>query len=143
MGARFLWIDSICIIQPHKGCSSKGCNSLDDWNEEAYKMGGYYGKSYVTIAATSAKNSKAGFLRRPAGRPDDCVPIFEASDYRLFACTAVDNFQKDVEAAMLNTRGWVLQERALSRRTIHFSYAQTYWECNKGIRCETMTSMFK
>ncbi|KAM6530025.1 hypothetical protein FALCPG4_008148 [Fusarium falciforme] len=105
-------------------------------------MGGYYGKSYVTIAATSAKNSKAGFLRRPAGRPDDCVPIFEASDYRLFACTAVDNFQKDVEAAMLNTRGWVLQERAFSRRTIHFSYAQTYWECKKGIRCETMTSMF-
>ncbi|RSM18252.1 hypothetical protein CDV31_002978 [Fusarium ambrosium] len=120
MGVRFLWIDSVCIIQPHKNCSVKGCDSLGDWREEACQMGGYYGKSYVTIAATSAQSSKAGFLRRPTGNEEDCT---------------------DVEAARLNSRGWVLQERALSRRTIHFSSTQTYWECKKGIKCETMTSM--
>jgi hypothetical protein len=25
LGIRFLWIDSMCIIQPHEGCSERGC----------------------------------------------------------------------------------------------------------------------
>jgi hypothetical protein len=42
---------------------------------------------------------------------------------------------------VLNRRGWVLQERALSRRIIHFTATQTYWECGKGVHCESLTRM--
>jgi hypothetical protein len=43
----------------------------------------------------------------------------------------------------LNKRGWVLQERALARRTIYFTARQTYWECGCGVRCETLTRLHK
>ena len=38
---------------------------------------------------------------------------------------------------------WVLQERALARRTIYFAENQTYFECGRGIQCESMTNMHK
>ncbi|RTE82226.1 hypothetical protein BHE90_003217 [Fusarium euwallaceae] len=120
MGFRFLWINSVCIIQPHKNYYFEGCDSLEDWSKEAGQMGGYYGKSYVTIAATSDENSKAGFLQHPAGKKEDCVLISEAPDYRLFACKIFDDFRGDVEAARLNSRGWVLQERALFKANSPF-----------------------
>lgn len=34
-------------------------------------------------------------------------------------------------------RGWVLQERVLSPRTLHFTSTQMFWECNQKIACET------
>jgi hypothetical protein len=36
-----------------------------------------------------------------------------------------------------------LQERALSRRTMHFTETQTYWECGEGVWCETFTKTKK
>jgi uncharacterized Fe-S radical SAM superfamily protein PflX len=38
LGVRFLWIDSICIIQPHKGCSNE-CGGSKDWDIESKKDG--------------------------------------------------------------------------------------------------------
>ncbi|KAI3547764.1 hypothetical protein CABS03_10036 [Colletotrichum abscissum] len=60
-------------------------------------------------------------------------------DVQFYICEIIDNFEIDVEKGELNQRGWVLQERALSRRTLHFTSSQTYWECGEGIRCETFT----
>jgi hypothetical protein len=64
-------------------------------------------------------------------------------DSTFYICEAIDDFAHDVESSSLSKRGWVYQERALSRRTIHFAGTQVYWECGQGIRCETMTKMFK
>ncbi len=65
------------------------------------------------------------------------------SDAAYFVCETIDDFFRDVEQSELNQRGWVLQERALSRRTIYFTERQSYWECGGGVRCETMTRMKK
>ena len=46
-----------------------------------------------------------------------------------------------MEDRSLNKRGWVLQERVLSRRIIHFTKKHTYWECGEGVRCENFTRM--
>lgn len=138
LGVRFLWIDSLCIIQPHEGCSNE-CGGSADWAIEAKKMETYYSSAYCTIAATSARDSKDGFLDRPSR--GQYVKIPDASPTTLYLCEAIDDFHGDVEERELNQRGWVLQERALSRRTIHFTAAQTYWECGRGIHCETLTRM--
>jgi len=43
----------------------------------------------------------------------------------------------DMELGPLNTRGWVFQERVLSRRILHFMPAQLYWECLDGITSQS------
>jgi hypothetical protein len=41
-------------------------------------------------------------------------------------------------AGFLNRRGWILQERLLSPRTIYYGKDEIYWECNHMIASETV-----
>jgi hypothetical protein len=140
LGVRFLWIDSVCIIQPHENCSDE-CRGTQDWDIESKKMEMVYSSAYCTIAASSARNSTEGFLGPRLARP--CVKLLDASGSPFFICEAIDDFHRDVQEGELNRRGWVLQERALSRRMIHFTTTQTYWECGKAVRCESLGRMSK
>jgi hypothetical protein len=45
--------------------------------------------------------------------------------------------EKCIEGAPLNARAWVSQERQLSRRIMHFTGRQLFWECYSGTACET------
>ncbi|KAK2468232.1 hypothetical protein H9L39_19878 [Fusarium oxysporum f. sp. albedinis] len=131
IGKRYLWIDSLCIIQGDDG----------DWATEAKKMETVFRNAYCTIAATSAEDSTKGFLSRPEESNLQYVTVPNSSHGKVYVCTSIDDFPGDVEEGVLNKRAWVLQERALSRRTIHFTKRQTYWECGGGVRCETLTYM--
>lgn len=130
LGIPYLWIDSLCIIQEDE----------KDWEEEAGKMEEIFSSSYCTIAADSAASSLAGFLNERL--PRVCVSI-ETPRGPLYLAEAIDSFDADVENGILNSRGWVLQERVLSRRTIHFTSTQVYWECGDGIHCETLAHLRK
>ena len=127
----YLWIDSLCIIQYE--------DSQEDWKHESGRMKKVFSLAYCTIAATSAAHSKAGFLERNVSA--DYILTQDASGRRFYICTSIDDFNNDVEEAQLNTRAWVMQERVLSRRTIHFSNNQIYWECGEGVYCETFTRL--
>lgn len=140
---RYLWIDSLCIIQ----------DDDDDWAAESKTMEDVYSLAHVTLAASSAPSSLVGFIERP-DRAFAVVPNPNAEDgdgggdgdgsrSLLYVAEAIDNFQTHVEDAELNTRAWVLQERALSRRTIHFTSTQVYWECGQGVHCETLAQLRK
>lgn len=89
--------------------------------------------AYCTIAATSAADSKAGFLKRNVHSEVVCAQ--DPSGRRFYVCADtddsnnhinIDNFNYYIEKAQLNTRLWVMQERVLSRRTIHFSDKQMF-----------------
>ncbi|KAH8680098.1 heterokaryon incompatibility protein-domain-containing protein [Tricladium varicosporioides] len=129
LGERFLWIDSLCIIQDDK----------DDWVRESKTMETVFSSAYCTIAASSAEDSTKGFLG-PLSPERQFVKVL-AQDIPLYICQNIDDFPRDVEEGILSQRGWVLQERALSRRTIHFTEKQTYWECSEGIHCESLMKM--
>ncbi|KAG9230962.1 heterokaryon incompatibility protein-domain-containing protein, partial [Amylocarpus encephaloides] len=135
LGQQYLWIDSLCIIQ----------GDLSDWNNESKKMEAVFKNAYYTIAATSAEDLNKGFLSRPLLEEKDSqyVTVATSSHGKVFVCTSIDDFDSDVVEGGLNKRAWVLQERALSRRIIHFTKRQTYWECGGGVRCETLTHMTK
>lgn len=97
--------------------------------------------AYVTVSAVSATSSIDGFLGDRI--PRACVEI-ELNDNRpLYVCSSIDDFHRHVELGEISKRGWVLQERALSRRSIYFTSTQVYWECGAGIRCETLRSLSK
>lgn len=132
LGLQYLWIDSLCIIQGDDG----------DFATEAKHMETVFSSAYFVIAASRAKGTSSGFLDERRSRK---FVRFEAKSTGLpfYVCEAIDNFQRDVIEGPLNKRGWVLQERALARRTIYFTEHQTYWECGEGVRCETLTRMKK
>lgn len=125
---QYLWIDSICIIQKDKV----------DWEAEAGNMENVFSAAYCTIAASSAESSLVGILHERKPRP--CVTV-ETPTGRLYFCKTIDNFHDDVEQSVLNSRGWVLQERALSQRTLHFTANQIYFECGQAVHCETLTKL--
>ncbi|KAI1298562.1 heterokaryon incompatibility protein-domain-containing protein [Xylaria venustula] len=129
LGVKYLWIDSLCIVQGEDG----------DFDEEAIHMETVFSMAYCVIAATRAKGASSGFLN---ARPErKVVGLERPGEPPLYICECIDDFQKDVIDGPLNKRGWVFQERALARRTIYFAENQNYWECGEGVRCETMARM--
>ncbi|CAJ2512395.1 Uu.00g054100.m01.CDS01 [Anthostomella pinea] len=118
LGIRYLWIDSLCMVQ----------DDHDDWKDQPAQMGDLYRNAHVTIAATRALNSDSGFLgprkRTAIARLQPrrgCEQEVYISHRRSFA--------EDVEKAPLNRRAWVFQERILSPRILRFTETQVYWEC--------------
>jgi hypothetical protein len=131
LGVRYLWIDSLCIIQGKDG----------DFEDEAERMETVFSEAYCVIAASRATGTSDGFLRDRPNR--EVVKFKRGLEDPFYVCEAIDDFQHDVIEGHFNKRGWVLQERALARRTIYFTAKQTYWECGDGVRCETLTKMEK
>jgi hypothetical protein len=135
LNVHYLWIDSLCIIQ----------DNMEDWAWESRRMRDVYNGAYCTIAATCAPGTKEGFLHQRPKRSSIRIKATapRGKDAEIYICEAIDDFHKEVEKAELNTRGWVFQERALSRRILHFAERQVYMECGGGICCETTTRLFK
>ncbi|ORY60792.1 uncharacterized protein BCR38DRAFT_411908 [Pseudomassariella vexata] len=127
----YLWIDSICVVQ----------DDAKDWEVELGKMENVFSSAYCTLAASSAESSLVGFPSSRTPRTYVAVRSSTRANGTTYFAKCIDNFHQDVEAAVLNTRGWVFQERALSRRTIHFTSNQIYWECGKGVHCETLAKL--
>ncbi|KAK9419821.1 putative HET-domain-containing protein [Seiridium unicorne] len=130
LGIRYLWIDSICIIQGDDG----------DFETEAHRMEAVFSSAWCVLAASSAESQNDGFLL-PRAERRSFVTIKRDDRPAIHVCDFIDDFNQDVLDGPLNKRGWVFQERALARRTIFFTRTQAYWECGRGIRSETLTRM--
>jgi hypothetical protein len=133
---RYLWIDSLCIIQ----------DDSSDWERESAKMGEIYRNAFLTIAAAGAKNGSEGcFIPR-------LEPIFEPVCFQQTSSRGEEGsmwiglypgeFVSSVTSGPLNVRGWVLQERVLASRTVHFAQEQVYWECDQLTISEDGRTMF-
>lgn len=149
IGLCYIWIDSLCIIQ----------DSQDDWLHESSRMGDVYRNSVVTIAASAAAEGGDGLyterdplLFKPcrverlswsraygsdklkAVKPS---PLYddERNDFILLTIEQLRDCQ--LSTFPLQRRGWVVQERFLSRRKIHFDH-QIHWECIQQFSCSEM-----
>lgn len=116
LGVRYLWIDSLAIVQ----------DDPEDWKREAAKMGDVFGNAYMTIAASRSTSSSSGFL---GARTEDRIVNICPTDSAPCCIGRRHIFTNDVDYAPLAERAWVMQERVLSRRTLHFTSTQIYWEC--------------
>ncbi|KAF8865675.1 HET-domain-containing protein [Acephala macrosclerotiorum] len=66
LGLRFLWVDTLCIVQ----------DSQEDWKSESATMDAVYRNAIVTIAASSAKDGRGGCLLQSSSRLEGIkVPI--------------------------------------------------------------------
>ncbi|CAO2653901.1 Nn.00g106340.m01.CDS01 [Neocucurbitaria sp. VM-36] len=130
IGLKYLWIDSLCIIQ----------DSAEDWKAESSRMGDIYRNCYINLAATAASDGDGGLFqsRCPAIIPPIRFNLpTEAEKPRWLVCWPNDLWKDNVECSILSTRGWVFQERLMSPRILHFS-DQVFWECRMSNACETV-----
>ncbi|KAL8961176.1 MAG: hypothetical protein Q9183_005348 [Haloplaca sp. 2 TL-2023] len=130
LGYRYLWIDSLCIIQddPH------------DWALESSTMSQVYSNSVLTIAALWGDDSHSGcFVERNPLLTEDChigrwkhgnVVVPSRDDKR-------DHSLDLVEPTPLLKRAWVFQERFLSRRILFYGPWELYWECGEYMANES------
>ncbi|KAF2669949.1 HET-domain-containing protein [Microthyrium microscopicum] len=138
-GASHIWIDSLCILQ----------DNLQDWEDEAGVMCDVYSNAICNIAATGARDGSIGlFFERDTvvECPFYTTPELELQigwDGRVLSSPQGtlmvyprDQWERDVEHAPLNRRAWVMQERFLSTRVLHFSDSQVFWECPKNTASE-------
>lgn len=133
MGFRYLWIDSLCIVQDDR----------EDWLRESKKMGAIYERADFTIAPSHAADSWQGFLySRPMKSTPVELPGFIGSDdgpgVRIFAKIR-DEAASDVfpEGGALSNRAWATQEWLLSRRVVFFTPAGIMWSCKYVTQRET------
>jgi hypothetical protein len=163
LGLRYLWIDSLCIIQ----------GDQLDWEEQSAVMADIYAMCYLNIAATRSSSGKEGFLgprwttrdtreedmferERPSPRirthqvRSFHVPTEgDSSDYgiriRLSLNSSHDTVLKGrwirdhAKTAPLLQRAWVHQEWTLSPRTVHFHANEMIWYCEEKQACECQT----
>lgn len=127
---KYLWIDSLCILQ----------DSPEDWKHESAQMHHVYGNAYVTLAADDSRDSSEGLFRvRP---PFFVTPTIVTASWKEalskeFVVIPRRFWSESVAESPLNQRAWVLQERYLSPRIIHFGESQILWECRSLDCCET------
>jgi hypothetical protein len=107
---KYLWIDSLCIVQ----------DDFHDWASEAKSMGTVYMNSFLNIAPTSSADGRGGCLFARPGHGK----IHLSSTVGIHR--EVGRFTNLVDAGILYTRGWVVQERCLSPRTLHCISAQLF-----------------
>ena len=136
LGFRYLWIDSVCIVQ----------DDDDDWAEQSAAMTQVYGGARLNISATSGENSEWGILRSipqhgiQIGRVTvprvDHYGNGEGEEERrdIFVGKPLDVL--DLEDKHLASRGWVFQERLVSVATLHYTDEGMLWECARGIKLE-------
>jgi Heterokaryon incompatibility protein (HET) len=147
LGVRYIWIDSFCIIQDDR----------DDWKRESARMAEIYANSYLNLAATGSADGNGGCFfdrwtssgkSRPPVRLHEIKHEVEGRTVRVFARRLLSdahihftdleppNAEDILDAAPLLSRAWVMQERFLTARTVHFHSAELVWECKKSLLCE-------
>ncbi|KAI6260542.1 hypothetical protein MCOR29_008042 [Pyricularia oryzae] len=151
LGMRYIWIDSLCIIQgDHR-----------DWGIESGRMTELYLNAAFTICAAASEGSDCGILHQPQSTHRRVPKSFQAtprgqmrvfSDSNSNAETVAlslhkppmigedqdyawggDETMSEVEIwGALSRRAWTLQEKILSPRRLVYGKQQIYWICVEG-----------
>lgn len=129
LGYQYIWIDSMCIVQDDES----------EWAEEASKMAHIYVGAEIVVAATLATDCADGFLHARE-EPLRITP----SDFRYDGLSAIVRRttthdligRYSMLEQPLYTRAWVMQERELARRIIHFLPDEALWRCRTTMTCE-------
>lgn len=125
LNIRYLWIDSLCIIQDDE----------DDWEIESAKMASIYQNAYVTIAATASASCKDTLL---APRPSATIVEVNGNDGRseIVHARLHPLGSQSLLDSPLYKRAWAFQEMILSPRVLHFAEDQLYWKCRNDVFSE-------
>ncbi|KAF5010364.1 hypothetical protein FDECE_3480 [Fusarium decemcellulare] len=126
LGERYLWVDSLCIIQD--------CD--DDKQKQLPIMDSIFKLAEFVIVAASGSDAFAGLpglygTKRSSWQTSETIDGVELITIQQDAQQALHN-------SIWNTRGWTFQEFVLARRSLVFTDSQIYWCCRAGTRREDL-----
>jgi hypothetical protein len=115
---RYLWIDSLCIVQ----------DEPEDFKKECSRMSLIYARAYCVLSALDAEDGSRGLFipRDPSPQPSQISLDHEQWNSML--------------QGPLSTRGWAFQEHQLALRIIHFTAIRILWECRCCVAGEDFPS---
>jgi hypothetical protein len=126
IGERYLWIDSMCIIQ----------DDYSNKQEQIEQMDRVYGSALFTIVAAAGNNCHAGL----PGISSDGRERFQLIEYAqgLRLAVPLPTLSDSLESSYYNSRGWTYQERLLSQKAFFFTLHQVYYQCDRDVWCEDL-----
>jgi len=132
LNIRYLWIDTLCIIQ----------DDPRDWMQESAKICQVYRDAYICIAASAAADCTAGLIQPFVSSVQG---TYRRSDDAKFSIR-ISGMHSRQGSAPLEDRAWTLQEDLLARRVLYFAKRQLLWHCKAiaasedglldGLECE-------
>jgi len=123
IGERYLWVDSLCIIQDMDVDKAKFIPCMDV----------IYGRACVTIINASGESAFSGLPGvRPGTRRQAEEPFELDGTWLIQSHTKIGEANEIFGESKWFTRGWTFQEAILSPRWLIFTPEQVYWECRQG-----------
>ncbi|KXX80950.1 Heterokaryon incompatibility protein 6, OR allele [Madurella mycetomatis] len=122
LGIRYLWVDSLCIVQ----------DDPESQGEQLRAMGAVYGEAYLTIVALRSEHAHSG-IHRVGPTDAACKPqaIIRLPSQPLIVVNnraALGLNILNIGGIKWNTRGWTLQEVVFSRRILAMGELAS-WAC--------------
>ncbi|KAI0334690.1 HET-domain-containing protein [Cubamyces sp. BRFM 1775] len=154
LGVRYLWVDSLCIIQ----------DSREDKHRELAKMRTVYRHAYLTIDAANAKKVSQGFLdgripvyasiwlpfiwsqRLKGVEPQNKKPLVTSDDdpvddhcdhadsHALYLSESATRYGRPSDCGYTGQRAWCLQEILVSKRHLLFADQTLQFRCRSTIQ---------
>jgi Heterokaryon incompatibility protein (HET) len=128
LGERYLWVDSLCIVQ----------GSARSWKLNSAVMDLVYGHAHLTICAADGEGATTGLKGvTPAERQitqhvEECGP-----NVRLMVSHLAETY---IKRSTWNTRAWTFQERLLSKRCLIFADGRVFFQCRSAAMSEDVNA---
>ena len=123
---RYIWIDSLCIVQ----------DSREDWALECERMSDIYSNCYLTISAMSYQNNLRGFRHvhvEDVPPHHRLCPLPKHPGMDIYVRSMIDHKSRQ---DYLKYRAWAFQELLLSPRVLHLTSTAMAFECDTATTLE-------
>jgi hypothetical protein len=128
LGLRYLWVDSLCIVQ----------DSKRSWDLNSRVMNLVYGNAFLTICAADGVDAWFGLKALNSSRHETSQHIEEvAPGVRLMVSQLAET---GINSSVWNTRAWTFQERLLSKRCLIFTEGRVFFQCRTATMSEDLVS---
>ncbi|KAJ4245717.1 hypothetical protein NW762_013841 [Fusarium torreyae] len=136
MNVKYLWIDSLCILQSFSEITPTELEvTRQDFAQENSTMARTYQNSHFTISADLSDHMDSGFFsKHPVDDYRKEVITDDGNRAFVYIREPINHYQDNVPN--LETRGWTLQEFLLPPRVLHFGEFDIEWRCKTQITCE-------
>jgi hypothetical protein len=127
LGIKFMWIDSLCILQ----------DSKEDWQRESALMSEVYSNGCLNIAASIAADSDAAcFPERSSSALEPFIVQTDWCNNGTSHISDTNQWNHALQQMPLSKRAWAIQEKFLAPRTLFLCGRQMFWECYELTACE-------